>query len=649
MSEPLSSFDYAFVGMGCANSLILMELHRLDMLANKRIVIYEPAQKIANDRTFCFWLEPKVLQEAGLDKMVSHSWSAVKINELSAQSMAGKKYYYLRADALYAHTSQLLSQYDVTLRPAVLQDYPKALAHFVFDSRPPLFEKQNSHQVRLEQSFFGWLVETDAAIFDPEVFTMMDFSIPQAKQTQFLYVLPFAANRALIEPTRFGKAQISENEANEMITSFLAERQTAFHILEKEQGCIPMCSASLQKEELPPNWIRTGAGSGQLKPSTGYSFVRSLKDAQQIVGSIQKKSKIIARRTNAARFAFYDRLLLQILGQKPHLGKRIFSQLFDRNKARNVLDFLDEQTKLGQELRIMATLPIGPFVFAAIKDLLAQLFLFFRRGNSAFYMTLLFLVLQFFHLEGWSNIILVLGLLTVGMPHGALDHLPKFPFLSSRFWLFIGHYLSLGSLLLLIWFVLPQLALILFLTYTAWHFGQADFEHWQRKTNLLSFLWGSIVLTLILVGHRNETLIILNQMGIDLNLGYTINIHFIGKIGTGLAILLLFFSRKNHFFFSLIQTLMVLFIGFFLPLIPAFGCYFIFQHSLHGWKHLKNNLALSDFQMWKQALPFTLGALLLFGSYMLMVKTPNWGQIFIFLSALSFPHVWYMHKSYSRK
>lgn len=619
------------------------------MLANKRIVIYEPAQKIANDRTFCFWLEPEQLQLLQLDKLVSHRWFSVKVNDLPAQTLNGKAYFYLRADALYAHVKELLQHYDVEWKAQEILKYPAQLATWVFDSRPPIFEQPSAQYIQLDQSFYGWIVQTEKPIFDPEVFTMMDFSIPQANQTQFLYVLPFAANRALIEPTRFGKAQISENEANEIITSFLTERQTAFQILEKEQGCIPMCSASLQKEELPPNWIRTGAGSGQLKPSTGYSFVRSLKDAQQIVGSIQKKSTMIARRTSAARFAFYDRLLLQILGQKPLLGKRIFTQLFKRNKANVVLDFLDERTTLSQELRLMATLPIGPFVSAAIKDILAQLFLFFRRGNSAFYMTLLFFVLQFFHLKGWSNFILVLGLLTVGLPHGALDHLPNFPLNSTRFWYFIGKYIVLGSLLLLIWFVLPPLALILFLTYTAWHFGQADFEHWQRKTNLLSFLWGSIVLTLILVGHRNETLIILNQMGIYFNLGYTFNIHFIGKIGTGLALLLLLISRKNHFFFSLIQTLMVLFIGFFLPLIPAFGCYFIFQHSLHGWKYLKNNLALSDFQMWKQALPFTLGALLLFGSYMLMVKTPNWGQLFIFLSALSFPHVWYMHKSYNRE
>ena len=222
--------------MGCANSLILLELDRAGLLAGKRIVVYEPEQKKSNDRTFCFWLEPKVLHDAGLDKIVSHSWSAVLVNEFSAQSLAGKKYFYLRADALYAHTSQLLSQYDVTLRAEVLQDYPKALAHFVFDSRPPHFDLNDQIDVQISQSFYGWLVKTEAPVFDPEVFTMIDFSIPQNGHTQFLYVLPFDTRQALIEPTRFGEVLISEQEATHIIEKFWKTGTLHFRFWKKSRA-----------------------------------------------------------------------------------------------------------------------------------------------------------------------------------------------------------------------------------------------------------------------------------------------------------------------------------------------------------------------------------------------------------------------------
>ncbi len=258
--EPL--YDYAFIGMGCANSLILLELDRAGLLAQKPILVYEPEQKKGNDRTFCFWLEPNVLKDAGLEQLVSHSWSKVKCNEETPQLLAGKRYYYLRAEALYAHTAALLAQYQVTFRKEALVGSPNDLAHFVFDSRPPQFELDDRNEVQISQSFYGWFVKTKAPIFDPEVFTMMDFSISQNGHTQFLYVLPFDSQQALIEPTRFGQELFSEEEATQVISNFLVEQHTEFEILEKEQGCIPMCSGTLQNEGLPKNWFRTGAGGG---------------------------------------------------------------------------------------------------------------------------------------------------------------------------------------------------------------------------------------------------------------------------------------------------------------------------------------------------------------------------------------------------
>jgi Brp/Blh family beta-carotene 15,15'-monooxygenase len=97
----------------------------------------------------------------------------------------------------------------------------------------------------------------------------------------------------------------------------------------------------------------------------------------------------------------------------------------------------------------------------------------------------------------------------------------------------------------------------------------------------------------------------------------------------------------------MLKTILFLFLASCLPLIQAFGVYFVFQHSLYGWGHLKNKLEMTTLQMWKQALPFTLGAFMLFALYYALNPDPNWGLVFIFLSALSFPHVWYMHQSYN--
>lgn len=638
-------YDYAFIGMGCANSLILSELDRAGLLSQKRILVYEPEQKKGNDRTFCFWLAPNVLQDAGLEPLISHSWSKVKCNEEAPQLLAGKRYYYLRAEALYAHTSTLLAQHQVTFRKEPLVGSPSGLAHFVFDSRPPQFELDLRNEVQISQSFYGWLVKANTPIFDPEVFTMMDFSIPQNEHTQFLYVLPFDAQQALIEPTRFGEVLISEIEATHVIEKFLEERNTQFEILEKEQGCIPMCSGVLQNEELPKNWFRTGAGGGQLKPSTGYSFVRSLTDAQQIVKSLSLNEAKLKRRKSPQRFAYYDRLLLKIIAQKPEKGKMIFTKLFQYNAAAKVLNFLDEKSTLLQEIRLMSTLPILLFLNAAFLDALGKFRSFLEKCSVAFYMSCILLVFQYFQLGMLSNIIMIVGLLSIGLPHGALDHLYSVSNQRRIPWRFIGVYLGLGLLLLVVWYFLPHLALFLFLAYTAWHFGQADFEIWKLGSGVKSFFWGLIVLALILGSHWTETSQILIEMGISLPQSKD----FLGSFSensTWVFLFLVLLSLPIQIDSRVKETLFCLSIGAWLPLLPAFACYFVFQHSLHGWQHLREKMKLSHRSMWLQALPFTVGALVLFGAYLYLIQEPNLGQVFIFLSALSFPHVYYMHKSY---
>ena len=632
--------------MGCANSLILMELQRKGLLDKKRIVVYEPEHKKANDRTFCFWLTPLQLRQADLEQLVSYSWSAVQVNELAAQSLEGKRYYYLRADALYAHASKILSQCQVTFHAELLKDYPGTLAKYVFDSRPPQFAMNKQFDVQISQSFYGWLVKTEAPIFDPEVFTMMDFSIAQHGQTQFLYVLPFDSRQALIEPTRFGQAQISEQEATQVIANFLKEKRTEFEILEREQGCIPMCSAVLKNENLPANWYRTGAGGGQLKPSTGYSFVRSLSDAQHIVASLSLHKTHSKRRKSPARFSYYDRLLLKILAQKPHRGKEVFTKLFRHNEASKVLNFLDEQSTPVQEIRLMSTLPLFLFLNAAFTDLLAKGYILLKKRSIALYVTLTCLLLQQLQLGGFMYALLFVGLLAIGIPHGALDHLYTVSNQLRIPWKFIFIYLGLGLLILLLWWLWPTAALLVFLMYTAWHFGQADFEIWSLSSGLKSFFWGSMALAIILGSHWMETTLIIKEMGITIPLTNRLKMEsdYLWQI----SLLLLLFLPRQVIQSRQKETIFMFIIGAWLPLLPAFACYFIFQHSLHGWLYLKQKLNLSHQKMWFQALPFTIGALLLFSAYLYFVQEPNWGQVFIFLSALSFPHVAHMHLFYLR-
>ena len=101
---------------------------------------------------------------------------------------------------------------------------------------------------------------------------------------------------------------------------------------------------------------------------------------------------------------------------------------------------------------------------------------------------------------------------------------------------------------------------------------------------------------------------------------------------------------------------MILIILFFVfsstkSLLLTFGLYFIFQHSRIGWSHLQNKLNYSNTKMFINALPFNIGAIILFILfYNSLQLNLELGIVysFIFLSAISFPHVICMHIFYKK-
>jgi Brp/Blh family beta-carotene 15,15'-monooxygenase len=209
----------------------------------------------------------------------------------------------------------------------------------------------------------------------------------------------------------------------------------------------------------------------------------------------------------------------------------------------------------------------------------------------------------------------------------------------------------LGLGMFLVWHWLPILALIIFLTYTAWHFGQADFHHWGMKSSIGAFLWGTLLLSVILLGHWQQTTEILTLMKVPapkLNLPDLVSNWWAFILFTGGIFILGRLLKVNKF---ILETILVLFFSWQLPLLSAFGLYFIFQHSWHGWTFLERQLESNFIQLWKKGTLFTFGAILFFVIFILSMGSQhlNWGTFFIFLSALSFPHVAYMHLFYLRR
>ena len=181
----------------------------------------------------------------------------------------------------------------------------------------------------------------------------MDFNVPQQEHTQFVYVLPFSENTALVELTRFGTEAISENNAAPILDAYIKEHFGPYQRSDIERGVIPMY-ADLKPPQPIKGVVPLGTRAIKVKPSTGYAFKKMYAHVKAICGTETAKKEL-------SRFRFYDRLLILILALWPHQGKPIFQRLFQVRDTAYILKFLDEKTSLWEDAKMFCKLPV--FIF----------------------------------------------------------------------------------------------------------------------------------------------------------------------------------------------------------------------------------------------------------------------------------------------
>ncbi len=655
-----SVYDFLFIGLGAANSLMILSLFKNGLLDGKTIAIIEPSGKLTDEKTFCFWSTKEELFTLNLEELVSYNWQQIEITGIIKQNINPFCYYHIKGTDLTNKTKEVLSLSEVTYFRSTLDDIPTVNSdyieittgesvlrcHKVFDSRPPTFSKPQKNQSRLYQSFYGWKIKTDKKVFDTSSIVLMDFKIPQNDYTQFIYVLPFESDTALVELTRFGEQKLAKEEANTILQNYVQQLGTSFEKLEDEVGVIPMFTSKIEVANFGENWVNMGARANLLKCSTGYAFHSMAKDAILQMEALKSNRKLL-RKAKKNRFSFYDRLLLKILSNTPLQGKKVFETLFKKVPVFNVLRFLGEKTTISEEVLIFYKLPKRLFITAAFKDI-------YHQTNRLpiitlpFIFTAIAILLSFLKFEFIAWGILAIGFFTIGLAHGALDHLTSHEINSTKKLIyFMLSYLLKGALFGIVWWFSSDMALAVFLLYSAWHFGQADFKEWNLKQGWNSFIYGVILLTVILFFHVEELIDILKQIP---NLAAVNLLHKIPKNGllliqvltVSLGLTLARLKKSTNLLLTLIYLLM----ASQLSLLMAFGIYFVLQHSINGWKHLSVGLEKESSVMWKNAFPFTIGGGGIILNILLFEDENYIGLSFIILSCLSLPHVFSMNHFY---
>jgi len=242
----------------------------------------------------------------------------------------------------------------------------------------PLFRSSHAsgsgdpgRHLRLVQHFRGWEVETDQPVFRDSEATLMDFRVPQAGDTRFVYVLPFSANRALVEYTAFSTDLYPSEVYDQELSDYLRRElgTVPYRISATEFGVIPMTDYPLRPRGRG-RLIHIGTAGGFVKGSSGYAFKRTQRKIRQLLDGWEEEGVPKPDRMESPRrFRVYDSVLLRVLGDGLYPGKEVFSDLFRDQPASLIFRFLDEDTSWGEDIRVMGTPPSLPFLRAVGRQL----------------------------------------------------------------------------------------------------------------------------------------------------------------------------------------------------------------------------------------------------------------------------------------
>ena len=363
------SYDLVFLGAGCASLSLLVRLAQSGYLSDKRVLVYEKSPKNLNDRTWCFWERG----EGYFEELLHHSWDQVGFysREYSADlTLAPYRYKMIRGIDFYRHCMGVLERYpqvEFQYNEININSLPPGgrAAPIVFNSIYDPSQK-DSKATHLLQHFKGRVIETEEDFFDPSAATLMDFRVDQQHGTTFAYVLPVSARRALVEYTLFTEKLLQPEQYDKGLNDYLREylkigRHT---IVEEEFGVIPMTGQTFPFYR--NGMYHLGTAGGQTKASSGYTFQFIQKRSDQIARALIEGKSLSALAGDPPRFLFYDRVLLDVLAKGYWPGDRVFARLFARNPVQRVFSFLDNESALADELRLISSLPTLPFLRAAM-------------------------------------------------------------------------------------------------------------------------------------------------------------------------------------------------------------------------------------------------------------------------------------------
>ena len=185
--------------------------------------------------------------------------------------------------------------------------------------------------------------------------------------------------------------------------------------------------------------------------------------------------------------------------------------------------------------------------------------------------------------------VLTVFLLAGGLPHGALDFfILKKIFSKYYFYISLVVYLAMSFIVFFVFNFTPTMFFIIFLIYSAFHFGHSD---WEEHTKLSKYCWGFAVITLPSMIDPNESFLFFSIFIDDAFSALLVEYFSIFSILFALGTLL----KKKDRILKLLILSVYLFLCYFSNIYFAFIAYFVGLHSIHHLEYWKEKVEKNTF------------------------------------------------------
>jgi lycopene beta-cyclase len=319
--------DYALIGGGLQAGLIALAVRAA--MPTARIAIIERGGALGGNHTWCFHAGDVPAAASWLEPLIEVRWPAYDVAFPSLVRTV---------DSAYACVTS--ARFDRVVRAAVDELWldTAALAfdgervettagtvraRHVIDARGP---------GQVDGTAGGWQTFVGQEVIAPGHGLvrpiLMDATIEQRGGFRFMYVLPLAGDRLLLEDTRFTDAPVIDVAGSRAgITDYaLARGWQITEVVREERGALPLPTAL----EVPPPGqpLVAGYGGGYFHPVTGYSFPIAVRLATAVAAD-SPEALAALHRAHAAQLPFalrLNRMLYQWFApeQRYHVLERFY-------------------------------------------------------------------------------------------------------------------------------------------------------------------------------------------------------------------------------------------------------------------------------------------------------------------------------------